>query len=89
MTTIKFSNEAKCPKCKTGTLAYDARMTEKLPLGFGFAPGSIKFQIDYVIRKGFRGECMECGEKFFAVQSTRSTTRQPASINRKLAAMAA
>ncbi len=86
MTTIKFSNDAKCPHCG-GMLSYDARMSDKLPLGFGFAPGSASFQVDMIERKGWRGECMECLKQFFAVQSQRHATKRPASINRKLAAM--
>lgn len=89
MTTIKFSNEAKCPKCKTGLIMYDGAMTQKLPLGLGFAPGGFKFQVDFAISKGFAGECMECSEKIFAVKSTRHAVKYPSKINRQLSAMAA
>ena len=82
--TVRYNADtAKCPKCG-GMLAYDARLTQKLPLGFGFAPGSGRFQVDVLIRKGWRGECMDCGEKVFAVQSERQATRFPSGINRKL-----
>jgi transcription initiation factor IIE alpha subunit len=83
MRKIKYSDKAKCPKCG-GMLSYDATITEKLPLGFGFAPGSSKFQVDILVSKGWRGECMECGEKVFAVESQRHVTRHPRNINRKI-----
>lgn len=83
MNAIPYNNDkARCPKCG-GMLAYDARMTEKLPLGFGFNAAG-KFQIDYILRTGFRGECMECGTQIFAVQKERQGSREPRAINRKL-----
>jgi len=84
MKTVDYNKgNAVCPKCK-GMLSYDATMTDKLPLGFGFVPNSHKFQVDCIIRKGFRGECMECQTVVFAVKSQRHSTSFPKSINRKL-----
>lgn len=86
MNTIKYSENAACPKCG-GLLCYDATLKDRLPLGFGFAPGSTRFRVDYLERTGFRGECMQCGEKVFAVKSQRATHKHPPKINRKLAAL--
>ena len=77
-----------CPKCG-GMLSYDASMKDRLPMGFGFAPGSATFRVDYIERKGWRGECMECGEKVFAVVSSKAGVKYPVSINRKITAAAA
>jgi len=84
--TVKYANDtARCPKCR-GMLAYDGTFRDRLPLGFGFAPGSSRFRVDCVERKGFTGECMECGTKVLAVKSRRHVTRTPRGINNKLAA---
>ena len=84
MKTIPYQNgKAVCPKCG-GMLFYDARITQKLPLGLGFMPGSSKFQVDFAISKGWRGEC-ECGQVVFAIVSARRAVKYPAGINRKLA----
>lgn len=86
MTTIKYNNgKAVCPKCG-GMLAYDARMTDKLPLGFGFVV--VRFQIDWVVRKGWRGECMKCNEQVFAVQSRKHAVSYPKGVNAKIKAAA-
>lgn len=83
MTSIDYQHgKAACPKCG-GMLAYDASVKDRLPLGFGFGATG-QFQVDYVERQGWRGECMECGGKVFAVASRRTITRLPKSINRKL-----
>lgn len=50
-------------------------MSDKLPVGFGFA--GYRFQIDVIKRTGFGGECMTCGAKVFAVQSRRHVTTYP------------
>lgn len=83
LTVLYDRGKAVCPKCK-GMLSYDARMKERLPLGFGFTPASHKFQVDCLVRSGFRGECMECGTVVFAVKSQRHSTSFPKSINQKL-----
>lgn len=84
MIQVKYNNDkARCPKCK-GMLAYDASMTQKLPTGFGFAPGGNKFQVDTIVQKGWRGQCMECETVVFAVKSQRHVTTFPKSINKKL-----
>lgn len=86
MNSIKYNGgRARCPKCK-GMLTYDARMRQRLPVGFGFAPGSARFQVDFVEQVGFRGECMDCGGQVFAVKSVRHGKRFPSSVNRKLGA---
>jgi ribosomal protein S27AE len=85
MRTIKYSDSATCPKCG-GVLFYDAKMKQRLPVGFGFAPGSARFQVDYAESTGWRGECMDCGEKVFAVVSSKHRTKYPRAINRKLQA---
>lgn len=83
MKTLDYQNgKAVCPKCG-GMLAYDASVKDRLPLGFGFG-ASGKFQIDCIERKGWRGECMECGGKVFAVVSQKHVTKIPRSVNRKL-----
>ena len=85
MKSVEYNNgKAVCPKCG-GELSYDARITDKLPMGFGFGQGS-KFQIDYVVRRGWRGECMDCYETVFAVVSRHNATKFPAIINRKIEA---
>jgi hypothetical protein len=81
MTTIKYSDAAKCPKCK-GELSYDATIKDRLPLGFGFR-GS-KFVIDCIARSGFRGECMDCGTKVFAVKTQRRVSVKPRGINDRI-----
>lgn len=88
MTTIKYTQEAKCPKCK-GILAYDATMRQKLPLGLGFAPNSTRFQVDMIERTGWRGECMNCQHQVFAVVREKKITRYPRSINSKIKAASA
>ena len=85
MNTIKFRDSAKCPACG-GMLAYDASMTQRLPIGLGFAPNSARFQIDVLERKGWRGECMNCYAPVFAIVSAKHVTRYPRSINRKIQA---
>lgn len=83
MTTVKYQNgKVHCPKCG-GMIAYDATMTDKLPMGMGFN-GMGKFKIDFVIRKGFRGECMDCYHKVFAVKSITISSKCPKSINEKI-----
>jgi len=88
MKMIKYSDSAKCPKCG-GMLAYDATMRQRLPMGFGFAPGSGRFQVDSILMTGFRGECMECEQQVFAVKSQRQVRTFPKSINAKLQKAAA
>ena len=84
MVHVKYNNDkARCPKCQ-GMLCYDASMTQKLPIGFGFASDGNKFQMDCIIRKGWRGQCMNCEEVVFAVKSERHVTTFPKSINKKL-----
>lgn len=85
MQTMKFSNSAVCPKCG-GMLSYEAAITDKLPLGLGFAPDSSRFQIDILVRKGWRGQCMDCHAVVFAVKSSRHVTKYPQRINRKIRA---
>jgi hypothetical protein len=88
MTKIKYSESARCPKCG-GMIAYDARMTHRLPIGFGFHPGSARFQIDFAESKGWRGECMQCRELVFAITKTRHVAKYPRRLNRQLQAAAA
>jgi hypothetical protein len=82
-----IGGKAVCPDCGKDALSYDARMTQKLPLGFG-DDGKGRFVVDLAISKGFRGECMECRCVVFAVQSTRRGSKYPTVINRKLREMA-
>ena len=81
MTSIPYNNDKARCKCG-GQLCYDARLTQKLPLGFGFVGG--RFQVDFIVKKGWRGQCMECGKKYFAVVSSSQQRRVPKSINRKI-----
>jgi hypothetical protein len=83
---IKYSPSAACPAPCSGMIAYDARYTENLPIGLGFAPGSTKFQVDSIQVKGFKGQCMKCGATVLAWKSKRHVTRRPRGINRKIAA---
>ena len=81
---IKYMNgEEVCPKCG-GMVCYDATFQQKLPLGFGFAPGETSFRVDSILEKGFRGQCMECGQRVDAIKSRRHVTNRPRSINRKI-----
>jgi hypothetical protein len=61
---------------------FDGEARERLPIGLGFR-GS-KFVIDCVERRGWIGECLECGKPIFAVKSQRHVTRGSRSINAKI-----
>ncbi len=74
MTTVKYNGgKARC-KCG-GDYTYDATITDKLPMGFGFVNG--RFQIDAIKRTGFRGQCLECDTVVFAVKSQRHVVSFP------------
>jgi hypothetical protein len=75
--SIPYRNgKAKCPKRGCGgDITYDASLKQRVPTGFGFK-GS-RFQIDYVVSSGWRGECMNCGTKVFAIVSQQPRTTYP------------
>lgn len=79
--TIKYRNGKERCKCG-GEVMYGSEMRDKLPLGFGFVGN--RFQIDAIQRKGFGGECMECGAKIFAVKSQRRVVSYPRGINARV-----
>ena len=82
MITVKYRKNMPCPKCR-GLVMYDGITTHRIPVGFGFA-SSHKFQVDYVVKKGWFGQCMNCRCEIFAVTSVRRARRFPRAINRKM-----
>ena len=73
--SIKYRRHARCPKCKRGVLAYDGSGTRALPIGLGFI--GARFQIDTVVYRGFTGECINCGQRIFAVRSVSHRVKYP------------
>jgi hypothetical protein len=83
MKSIDYQNgKAKCP-CG-GQIMYDGSYTQKMPIGLGFLPGSTSFQIDFVLVKGWYGQCLKCNEEIRCVASRRQVVKYPAKINRQL-----
>lgn len=79
---IKYSPDARC-KCG-GVVFYDGTFKQNLPEGFGFAPGSTRFQVDSIRIKGHYGFCDACGSKVLAWTSRRRVKTFPRSINKKI-----
>lgn len=77
-------SDPRCNKCG-GQFSAGGVQTRRLPLGFGFAPGSDKFQVDYIEIKSYIGFCWKCGDESPVEFSRRHVTRKPRSINRKIA----
>jgi ribosomal protein L34E len=74
-TTIKYlRGRERCPKCG-GAITYGSSIADSLPIGFGFV--GARFQIDILKRSGHGGECMDCGQRVFAVVSQRHVTKFP------------
>lgn len=76
--------EIRCPNCQSYEFMIDATVTDRLPVGFGFADNSGKFQIDMIQRKGYHGYCMNCQKENIVYYSRKHITRKPKSINNKL-----
>ena len=87
MILVKYNKVTKDIKCKCGGDVWvGGTATYRLPLGFGFHPGSNKFAIDSVQFKGWHGECEKCKKEVLAYTSRRVVTRTPRKLNRKIAA---
>ena len=82
---IKYtSKDCRC-ECG-GPAAIEGTCSVRMPIGFGFAPGSSSFQVDCITYSGWLGQCMDCAQRILFWKSKRHSTRHPRNINRKLAA---
>lgn len=81
---VKYKDkDCRCDKCNGGAMI-DGEMTVRLPVGFGFAPGVAKFQVDSLQYKGWHGQCMECGRELLFWKSRRHVTKFPRGVNRRI-----
>ena len=85
---MSAKTDPRCNKCG-GQFSSGGIERRRLPLGFGFAPGSDKFQVDFIEIKSYIGFCMSCGDETPVEFSRRRGSRKPAGINRKIARAAA
>ncbi len=74
-----------CPKCKSFEVMCDGTGIYKIPIGFGFIPGDIKFSISSWRLKGYIGQCELCKRRVFNYTSKRKSINYPRSINKKIA----
>ena len=78
-------SDPRCNKCN-GDFATGGVQIRKIPTGFGFAPGSASFQVDYIEVKSYTGFCLDCGDESPVEFSRRHVTKKPRGINRKIRA---
>lgn len=83
---IEFNTSKDC-RCPCGGEAMiEGTGSVRIPTGFGFAPGSIKFQVDAIRYSGFMGTCMKCGKRLLFWKTRSKTIRFPRNINNKIKA---